>query len=492
MAAQREQWGTRAGFILAAVGSAIGLGNIWRFPATAYEAGGGAFLIPYLVALLTAGIPLLIFEYAVGHRTRSSPPRAFRTLSRAAQPLGWWQVAICFVIATYYAVIIAWALRYALFSLDLQWGDDTEGFFLGFLGAAESPGMISKYLPGLVVPLILVWAITLGILALGVKKGVERANKIFIPLLVVTFGALVVRSTFLDGAADGLNAFFTPDWDRVFDTNVWLLVYGQLFLSLSVGFGIMITYASYLRRRAELTGAALVAGFANSSFEILAGIGVFSALGYMATTTGVAVDDVVQGGPGLAFMALPQIVSEMPAGRLFGLLFFFSLVIAGLTSLISIVQVLISAVQDRTGWSRLPAVGVVGGFTAAVSIAVFPTDQGLSILDAADNFINKYGITLAALTAIVVVGWMMRKLPELRGHVNAVSELKLGVWWIVALGVITPLMLAWIIVNDLINELKAPYGEMPLNFLYVTGWGVAIGAIVFGLLASLAPWRDSD
>lgn len=491
MAAAREQWGTRLGFILAAAGSAIGLGNIWRFPATAYEAGGGAFLIPYLFALLTAGIPLLIFEYAIGHKTRSSPPRAFRTLSRAAQPLGWWQVGICFVIAAYYAVIIAWAVRYAFFSVDLTWGDDTEGFFLDFLGAAE-PGMISTYLPGVAVPLVLVWIVTLAVLAFGVKKGLERANKIFIPLLIVTFSALVVQSLFLDGAADGLNTFFTPDWSAVLDTDVWLLVYGQLFLSLSVGFGIMITYSSYLKRRAQLTGSALVVGFANSSFEILAGIGVFAALGYMALVSGVGVGDVVEGGPGLAFMAIPQIISQMPAGQLFGLLFFVSLVIAGMTSLISIVQVLISAVQDRTGWRRVPVVAGVGGFTAAVSIAVFPTDQGLSILDASDNFINKYGITLAALTALIVVGWGMRKLPELRAHVNASSDLRLGGWWTVSLGVVTPVILSWIIVNDLLEELRTPYEGMPTTFLYVTGWGAAIGAIVFGLLMSLPRWRGAD
>jgi NSS family neurotransmitter:Na+ symporter len=126
---QREQWATRAGFLLAAIGSAIGLGNIWRFPYVAYENGGGAFLLPYLIALLTAGIPLLILEYTIGHRFRGSPPLAFRRMSRPAEAIGWWQVAICFLIAIYYAVIIAWAVRYTGFSFGLQWGDDPGTFF---------------------------------------------------------------------------------------------------------------------------------------------------------------------------------------------------------------------------------------------------------------------------------------------------------------------------------------------------------------------------
>src|SRR5690606_26707146 len=145
----REEWGTRAGFILAAVGSAIGLGNIWRFPYVAYENGGGAFLLPYLVALLTAGIPLLALEYAIGHRFRGSPPLAFRRLFRPAGAIGWWQVAICFVIAMYYAVIIAWAVRFTEFSIGLQWGDDPEAFLFGeFLLTSEEPGMVSSYVAG--------------------------------------------------------------------------------------------------------------------------------------------------------------------------------------------------------------------------------------------------------------------------------------------------------------------------------------------------------
>ncbi|MGH8879836.1 MAG: sodium-dependent transporter, partial [Stackebrandtia sp.] len=351
MSQVREQWGTRAGFIFAAVGSAIGLGNIWRFPDTAYKAGGGSFLVPYLIALFTAAIPLLIMEYSIGHRTRASPPLAFRRVSRAMEPVGWWQVAISFVIACYYAVILAWAVRYVFFSLDQSWegAADTGTFFAGVLKAAapgESPSLVS----GIAIPAVLIWIVTLVILGLGVQKGIEISNRIFIPLLVVVFGALVVWSLTLPGAADGLNTFFTPDWSRLFDAEVWLLVYGQLFFSLSVGFGIMITYSSYLRRKADLTGSALVAGFANSSFEILAGIGVFSALGFMAQAQGTSVGKVVEGGVGLAFFSFPAIISELPFGgvgqAVFGVLFFGSLVIAGFSSLISIVQVVVSTVQD--------------------------------------------------------------------------------------------------------------------------------------------------
>ncbi len=177
----REQWGTRAGFLLAAIGSAIGLGNIWRFPYVAYDNGGGAFLLPYLIALLTAGIPLLILEYTIGHRFRGSPPLAFHRMSRPATAIGWWQVAICFVIATYYAVIVAWAIRFTGFSVGQQWGDDPDGFLFGeFLQVSDEPGVFSSFVPGVALPLIAVWAIVLAVLLFGVRRGIEWANKIFI------------------------------------------------------------------------------------------------------------------------------------------------------------------------------------------------------------------------------------------------------------------------------------------------------------------------
>ncbi|MEG3626326.1 sodium-dependent transporter [Streptomyces poriticola] len=487
----REQWATRTGFLLAAIGSAIGLGNIWRFPAVAYDNGGGAFLFPYLIALLTAGIPLLIMEYAIGRRHRTSPPAAYRQMARPAEAIGWWQVAISFVIATYYAVIIAWAVRYVGFSADRAWGDDPEGFLFGsFLQTSEEPGFVSGYVTGVLWPLIAVWVVVLVILAFGVRRGIEKANKIFIPLLVVFFVVLVIRALTLDGAAEGLDGFFRPDWSQLGEGSVWVAAYGQIFFSLSIGFGIMITYASYLRRRADLTGSALVAGFSNSSFEILAGIGVFATLGFMAQNAGVPVDEVASAGLGLAFVAFPTIISEMWLGEVFGVLFFVSLVIAGLSSLISIVQVVVSAVQDRTGMARIPAVLGVGGAVAVVSILLFPTNEGVYLLDVSDHFINQYGIALAALVSVVAVAWFMRKLPELQRDADATSAVRLGHWWRLCLGLITPVVLGWMMVDSLRAEFDENYEGYSTDFLLSAGWSVAIAALVVGVLLSLIPWKS--
>ena len=238
----REQWSGQFGFLMAAIGSAIGLGNIWRFPGVAYSNGGGAFIVPYVIALLAAGIPILLLDYALGHRFRGSAPAVFRRLSRRFEWLGWFQVFICFVIMTYYAVVVAWSLRYTIFSINTAWGADATGFFQHYIGMdrlGSGAGYSPEIVMGVAVPLLLVWAFGLVVTALGVSDGVERANKIFLPLLVLMFIVLVVRALLLPGAGEGLNALFTPKWSALRDHKVWMAALGQIFFSLSVGFGIL-------------------------------------------------------------------------------------------------------------------------------------------------------------------------------------------------------------------------------------------------------------
>ncbi|WP_211262495.1 sodium-dependent transporter [Nitriliruptor alkaliphilus] len=492
-AAPREQWGTRSGFLLAAIGSAIGLGNIWRFPYVAYDNGGGAFLLPYLIALLTAGIPLLILEYALGHRYRGSAPLTFRRLHRRAEFLGWWQVGVCLLIASYYAVVVAWAGAYTVYAVDGAWGDDPDAFFTGdFLAVAEA-GTLGGLRWPVLLPLVLVWAVALGVLVGGVKRGIERANRVMIPVLVLSFGALVVRAVTLEGATLGLDALFTPDWGAMLDSSVWVAAFGQIFFSLSVGFAIMITFASYLPRDADLTGNAFIAGFANSSFELLAGIGVFAALGFLATAAGTAVDEVATEGVGLAFVVFPAVISQMPGfNGFFGVLFFGSLVVAGLSSLISIIEASVSAVVDKFALGRRRTVALVGGGTALVSL-LYATAGGVNLLDVVDNFVNLFGVAVVGLVEVVVVVWLLRQVEPLRRHADGLSEVPLRRWWVLALTVVTPLLLGLVTLDNLRAELSAPYstadGTYPVGFVIGLGWGAAALALAIGLALTLPAWR---
>ncbi len=492
-APKREVFNSRNYFILAAIGSAVGLGNIWRFPYVAYSEGGGAFIVPYLVALLSAGIPLLFFEYAIGHRYRGSSPMALRRLGGWTEALGWWQVLVCFVIAIYYAAIVAWAAMYTWFSLSQAWGDDPTSFLYGeFLQIADATTIGFDFVPQLVLPMVAVWVIILIVISLGVNKGLAFANLLFMPLLLLMFLLLVGQSLFLPGAMDGLNALFTPDWSSLGDPSVWAAAYGQIFFSLSVGFGIMITYASYLKRRTDLTGSGLVVGFSNSSFELLAGIGVFAALGFMAQAAGVGINDVAAGGLGLAFVAFPSLISEAPLGTLMGVAFFGSLVMAGLTSMISITEVVIAGVRDKLGLSKPVAVAIVGIPMAVISTTLLATTTGLYFLDITDHFVNRFGILAGAFALIIAVAWIVRKLPQLQHHLDRFSSFPAGKVWMWVMGLLVPVVLGYILYSEISDNVREPYGggDYSLATLGLFGWGMSGALIVAAILLTLLPSRN--
>ena len=489
-AAGREQWSGQFGFIMAAVGSAVGLGNIWRFPGIAYTNGGGAFLIPYLIALLTAGIPILLLDYSLGHRFRGSAPTVFRRINHKIEALGWFQVLICLVIMSYYAVILAWAVRYTFFSTNLAWGEDTTAFFTGEFLKVSDPGFNATIVPGVFWPLVAVWGVTAIVIALGVTRGLESLNKVFVPLLVIIFMALVVRALFLDGALEGLNAFFTPNWAALADPSVWIAAYSQIFFSLSVGFGIMITYSSYLKKKSDITSTALVTGFANSSFEILAGIGVFATLGYMAAQRGVGVNEI-EGitGPILSFVTFPQTISLMPGGPIFGFIFFASLTIAGFTSLISLVQVTAAAFQDKFGLTRRVSSFVSVGIAGGASIIFFSTTNGLNALDVVDKYINEIAIVSSAIIMIALIAYHAKKLPALRAHLNHYSSFKLGKWWYALVAVISPFVLIVTVVLTIYSLLTEGYGGYPTEFVYQFGWLMIAIVAYMSFAFAVARWK---
>ncbi|WP_083379035.1 sodium-dependent transporter [Boudabousia tangfeifanii] len=483
---ERETWSSRPMFLAAAIGSAIGLGNIWRFPYIAYENGGGSFLIPYVIALLTGGVAMLFFDYAIGHRFRAAPPLAFARIARWAEPIGWVQTLITFFIAVYYMAILAWSAFYTYYSFTLAWGDDPNAFFFeNFLKMDGASVYSGNYLLALTAVLVLIWVALLAVMSLGVEKGVGRVSKFAVPTLIVLFILITIRALTLKGAADGLNALFTPNWDALFEPSVWMAGYGQIFYSLAVGFGIMLTQASYLKRRSDVTTTAWTVAFANSSFEVLAGIGVFAALGFMSAQSGKPIADVVTNGIGLAFIAFPQIISQMPGGPLFGVLFFGSLFLAGFTSMFSIIEVPISACMDKFALSRRKAVVLVGGLAAVISVVLLPTTSGLPALDIMDKFINVTGIVFIAVVTLVVVGWGKGMFSVLEDHLDAISTLPTKYWWKLSVGVLTPVILAITFWGNMKELLASPYGDYTQAQLGVYGWGLTavmyVGAIALGL-----------
>lgn len=489
-AQKRETFSGRRAFILAAIGSAVGLGNIWRFPYTTYENGGGAFIIPYLIALLTAGIPLLFLDYAIGHRHRGGAPLSYRRFSPHFEVFGWWQMMVNVIIGLYYAVVLGWAASYTYFSFTGAWGDKPIDFFIGeFLKMGDIKNGIRFEFVGMVTaPLIAMWIVALGVLSMGVQKGIAKVSSVLMPVLVVMFMVLVIYSLFLPGAAKGLDALFTPDWTKLSNPSVWIAAYGQIFFSLSIGFGIMVTYASYLKKESDLTGSGLVVGFANSSFEVLAGIGVFAALGFIATAQGQEVSEVAKGGIGLAFFAFPTIINKAPFGEVLGMLFFGSLTFAALTSFISVIEVIISAIQDKIRISRGKVTFIVGVPMMLVSVILFGTTTGLPMLDVFDKFVNYFGIVAVAFASLIAIV-ANEKLGLLGNHLNETSSFKVGFFWRLCI-VLTSGVLAFMLFSEGAKVFSEGYEGYPNWFVNTFGWGMSISLLVVAFFLSRLKWKS--
>ncbi|HZG58755.1 sodium-dependent transporter [Paenibacillus sp.] len=504
---QREQWNSRLGFILAAAGSAIGLGNIWRFPYVVYDNGGGAFLIPYFFALLTAGIPILLLEFGIGRLGGGSAPLALSRLSRRFEWLGWWQVMICFVITTFYVVVVAWSLSYFFYSFNLNWGTDTKAFLFGtYLGVPD--GVVTEAgwkLGGLqwqvFLPLAAVWLGVYYVLQRGVRRGIEKVSRIFMPILLVIMVLFVIRAVTLPGASVGLNHLFTPDFGKILPAflggtnpdwaSVWIAAYGQIFFSLSIAFAIMVTYASYLDKKQDVNNSAFITAFSNSGFEFLAAIGVFAAIGFMAVSSGLDVKDVATAGVGLAFVVFPQIINEFPTlNGTFGALFFLSLVIAGFTSLISVIEVLIAAVMDKFRLTRKATVNWICGICALISL-MYVTGAGIIFLDIVDHFINNFGIVIAGLLEVILIGWFA-KATSIREENNLVSDFKIGSWWNVMIMGITPLVLLVMTYQNFTVEFSKAYEGYPFHALLTFGWlMLAMTLIVTFVLTYAFKWKTA-
>ena len=480
---KREQWGSRAGFILAAVGSAIGLGNIWRFPYMAYENGGGAFFIPYLFAMLTAGIPFMIMEFGMGQKYKGSAPRVFAKLNKKYEWLGWFQISIVTIIGIYYVAVIGWAISYFSMSFTQSWGADTNGFFFGEylkLGSDNSPSKLGSIQWHIAIPMILAWAVTFIAIFSGIKGGIERATKIMMPLLFLMVIALIARMVFLPGALDGLNYLFQPDFSKIADPKVWSAAYGQIFFTLSVGFAIMLAYSSYLPEDSDINNNAFMTVLINCGFSIVAGILIFSILGSMAHEQAKPLTEVVSSGVGLAFVTIPAAINLLPAPYILGPIFFFALVIAGLSSHLSIIEAATSAFMDKLNWSRRKAALVVCGGGLIASMA-FATNGGLLLLDLIDYFINNIALLSSCIIELLIMGWIV-KLTAVHKHVNSLSEFTVGNWFETCIRYLSPAFLIVILGTNIKNTLTEGYGGYAHSDLLTLGWGLVAAMLVIAII----------
>ncbi len=471
----RGSWGSTLGFVLAASGSAIGLGNIVFFSSNAYQYGGGAFYLPYFLALFALGIPVMIVEFALGTRTRRSFPMAlYKIAGRRGLFVGWWTQANTFFITTFYVTILAWALGMLAGALGSLFESGVTAPFAPFETPSEGPSaaayffnMIATGWPLLYVPVV--WSLNVLALRRGTES-IERVVRVFVPLMWLFMIGLVVRGLTLDGGVEGVLYLFTPDWQGIASPGVWKGAFAQMFFTLSLGLGAMTAYASYLPKRTDAVSTASLVAFLNCGFEYVAGIAIFSLLfAFALNPAGSTLT--------LSFFAIPQGIAVLPWGtRLFGATFFLLLVTAGLTSSISLVESQVSALIDGLRLSRTQALalvavpGTLGSMAFALPQVIDPVlagngTLGLTLLDVMDHWAFNYSLLTSGLFTCLLVGWALGA-DRLRCVVNDTSAIRLGRWFNGLLRYVAPGMLGTVVVWSLTDEFASGrlYGaEMALG-----------------------------
>ncbi|HAR35544.1 MAG TPA: sodium-dependent transporter, partial [Acidobacteria bacterium] len=429
---QREQFVSRLGFIAAAVGMAVGTGNIWRFPRMAAQYGGGVFVLVYILALLLWSAPLLMVEMAIGRKTRMGPIGGFRDfIGQKFTWMGGWMVAVCMLITFYYAVVTGWCAKYFVLAMQgaFRQGVDTAAVWNNFLHNRWQN--------------LLFQAVAIALCGLiiykGIQKGIERINKILVPSLFLFLVVAAVRAVTLPGASLGLSYLFVPDWSKLADPATWLQAFTQSAWSTGAGWGLMLTYAVYTSRKDDIPQNCLVVGFGDNSAALLAGLAVIPTIFALSPSLEVARASLSD-NMGLTFISLAGLFPKMKGGLVIAPLFFLAMLFAALSSLIAQVELGARALMDF-GWTRRKStlVVILACLVFGLPSAAFPS-----------FLLNQDWVWGMAL--LVSGFWTMlaaRKygLEKLRKEINTGADLKLGRWWAFILKYISPVI-----------------------FLVVTGW----------------------
>lgn len=396
---KRAHWGSRLGFILAVAGSAVGLANIWKFPYTVGQHGGAAFIFVYLLSLVLIGFPVLMAEILIGRKTQSDPSGAFAQLGGPRwATVGKATIVTGFIVSAFYSAIAGWILGYLVEALR---GNISDFHSVADAGAYHS-GLLEHPL----------WAVgyhfafillSIGVLYLGVREGIERSCKVLMPLLFALLIGLAVKGLTMPNAGDAMHFLLSPDWRSLTPLAI-LSAVGQSFFTLSLGQGTMVTYGSYLTGRENLLGSCVPVVLMDTCVSLLAAVAVFT----IVFSVGMHPDS----GPGLVFHTLPMVFSQITGGFFFAILFFLLVTLAALTSEISALEPAIAYLMDERGWSRHGAVIAVGassflvGVPCALSTSVLSdvTVFGWTILDFLSEFTTNVMIPLGGLGAVILVG----------------------------------------------------------------------------------------
>ena len=399
---EKNGFGSKLGFVLAASGSAVGLGNIWRFPYLAAKYGGGIFLLVYLILAVTFGFSLMITEIAIGRRTGKSVMQAYTKVDKRFKPLGWLAGAIPVIILPYYCVIGGWVLKYlTAFASGSGHAAAEDGYFANFISGAGATTLFFA----------IFIALTAIVVIFGVQKGIETVSKVMMPVLLALIIGISIYTLTLPGALDGLVYYVRPSLSE-FSIKTVIAAMGQLFYSMSLAMGIMITYGSYMRKEDNIETSVRQIEVFDTIVAFLAGMIIVPAVFVFSGGD----RDALNAGPGLMFVTLPNVFDSMAGGQIVGVVFFLLVVLAAMTSSISLMETVVSMIQDRLGWKRLPSCLLVVGVSFLLGmLSIFGygiwsdfTIFKMQFLDFFDYISNNIMMPIVALMTCILIGYVAK------------------------------------------------------------------------------------
>ena len=446
MSEKRSSFTGKIGFVLAAAGSAVGLGNIWRFPYLAAKYGGGIFLLVYIVLAVTFGFALMCAEIAIGRKTGQSAIGAFRTLNKKYSFIGVIASVIPVIILPYYSVIGGWVTKYlAVFATGGIHEAAADGYFESFIAKPFEP--IGWFL--------LFIGLTALIVLLGVEKGIEKVSKVMMPVLVVLTVFVAVYVLFMPGAIDGLIYYVKPDFSKFSATTV-LAAMGQLFYSMSLAMGIMITYGSYMKKDVNLESSVRQIEIFDTGIAFFAGLMIVPAV--FAFSGG---DEAALGkGPGLMFITLPKVFESMKGGAFIGAVFFLLVLFAALTSSISLMETVVSIVKDKIGWSRnktcilVLVFSVLLGLLSSLGFGVLSNISlgGMTFLDMSDFVSNSILMPIVALLTCIFVGYVLKPKAIIE-EIELTGPFKAKTLFTVVIKYVAPVCIVLILISSVLDAL---------------------------------------
>ncbi len=450
-----NRWDSSTGFLIAMIGAIIGLSGIWKFSYLMYENGGGTFLIPYILAIVVMAIPILVLEFGVGFKFKSSLPKVFYNIKSEFEIIAWFVVFLIFIVLIYYTCIMSWDLIYIILSLFKGWGSNPSVFFTTtLLHSTSNPYGLTYLVVPIGVGLIVIWGLIYLFSRKEINKGILTISKISLILSFVLLIGMLLFSLQLPGSRTGIMALFNPNWSVLLDFNVWLAAFGQLIFSYGLGYAIASTYSSYLGDNAKLIDNAWIIVLVSLVFEVLVSVLLFAIMGYMALGRNIPITSLVSDGFSLIFVVFPNVFNIMdPWVYMVAPAFFLLIFVGSLSTVLALIEPLSNAISEKFGWTRDRAVRqlvLVGLFLSFI----FATGMGEYLLRITDSFITQFAIILGVLFEIIVLAWVY-DIEDLRSVINSNSYIKVDKSWIITIKFIIPIILAIIWILGVYNLILA-------------------------------------